>query len=64
MKQVFKNGPSKICRRQHLKKLTTTARVEKIVLACVVLHNYLQQIDCAKYNPSGKDSIGTIKKGV
>ena len=46
----------------------TPEKVEKIVLACMVLHSYLHQIDSARYTPSGfidsHYSIGTIKKGL
>ena len=40
--------------------------VEKIVLACIALHNYLCQTDSASYISSGfidsENSTGTIKK--
>ena len=46
----------------------TPEKVEKIVLACMALHNYLHQINSARYTPSGfKDShysTGTIRKGL
>ena len=46
----------------------TPEKVEKIVLACIALHNYLRQADSARYTPSGfidsEDSTGTIKKGL
>ena len=46
----------------------TPEKVEKLVLACVALHNYLRQTDSARYTPSGfiynEDSTGTIKKGL
>ena len=41
--------------------------VEKIVLACVCLHNYLRLTDNACYSPNGfidgEDSLGVIKSG-
>ena len=44
----------------------TPEKVEKIVLACTALHNYLRQTDSARYTLSGfidsEDSTGTIKK--
>ena len=46
----------------------TPEKVEKIVLACIALHNYLRQTDSARYTPSGfidsEDLTGTIKKGL
>ena len=46
----------------------TPEKVEKIVLACIALLNYLRHADSARYNPSGfidsEDSTGTIKKGL
>ena len=46
----------------------TPEKVEKIVLACMVLHSHLHQIDSARYTPSGfidsHYSTGTIKKGL
>ena len=46
----------------------TPEKVEKIVLACIALLNYLRHADSAIYNPSGfidsEDSTGTIKKGL
>ena len=54
--------------RQVLQKLinATTGRVERIVLACVVLYNYLQQIDRNRYSPSGfkiaRSQMGPLRK--
>ena len=54
--------------RQVLQKLinATTGRVERIVLACVVLYNYLQQIDRNRYSPSGfkiaRSQLGPLRK--
>ena len=54
--------------RQVLQKLinATTGRVERIVLACVVLYNYLQQIDRNRYSPSGfkiaRSRLGPLRK--
>ena len=46
----------------------TPEKVEKIVLSCIALHNYLRQTDSARYSPSGfmgsEDSTCTIKKGL
>ena len=46
----------------------TPEKVEKIVLACIALHNYLRQTESARYSPSGftdsEDSTGTVKKGL
>ena len=46
----------------------TPEKVEKIVLACIVVRNYLRQTDSATYTPSGfidsDDSTGTIKNGL
>lgn len=40
---------------------------EKLVLACIALHNYLMQTNCAKYSPSGfadcEDKNRSIKPG-
>ena len=44
----------------------TPEKVEKIVLACIALDNYLRQTNSARYTPSGftdsEDSTATIKK--
>ena len=41
--------------------------VENIINACVCLHNYLKQTDCANYTPIGfvhsTDSTGNITEG-
>ena len=46
----------------------TPEKVERIVLACIALLNYLRHTDSARYTPSGfidsEDSTGTIKKGL
>ena len=46
----------------------TSEKVEKIVLACIALNNYLRQRHSPRYTSSGfidnKDSTGTIKKGL
>ena len=46
----------------------TPEKTEKIVLACIVVRNYLRQTDSARYTPSGfidsDDSTGTIKNGL
>ena len=43
------------------------SNAEKYILACISLHNYLMQTNCAKYLPSGfpdcEDKNGTIKPG-